>query len=66
MTLILIELALILAAIYSGGMYVFVYAKALRKGGEMLWEEYVHVERNTFHLGLCFILAVGFLGLLVK
>jgi hypothetical protein len=57
----IIEIALALAAAYSGGTYLHVYWLALR--GEV---EHQQAELNTFHLGLCFILALGFLGLLLK
>jgi hypothetical protein len=59
MTLIIIALAL--AAIYSAGMYLHVYAQALRGRVDLMI-----AELNTFHLGLCFILATGFLGLILK
>jgi len=59
--LILIQIALALAALYSGGMYLWVYVDALKR--QMTREEFEFVELNTFHLGLSFILAAGFLAL---
>jgi hypothetical protein len=58
MTLIIIALAL--SAIYSGGTYIYVYVMALRGLVEAR-----DAELNTFHLGLCFILSVGFLGIIL-
>lgn len=54
----LIKIALALAAFYSGGMYIALFLVSVLKR--------VDYERETFHLGLCFILAMGFLGLIVK
>jgi len=58
--LLIIKIALALAAIYSGGAYAYVYAMALQDRVDR-----DDAELNTFHLGLCFILAVGFLGLIM-
>lgn len=59
--MVIIIIALALSAIYSGATYLYVYFLALR--GQV---DPVDAELNTFHLGLCFILAVGFLGLILK
>jgi hypothetical protein len=59
MTAIVILLAL--SALYCGATYIAVYAAALR--GRV---DHASAELNTFHLGLCFILSIGFLGLLLK
>lgn len=52
----IIEILLRLAAVYCGGMWLFLAYHAMRTGED--------VETQTFHLGLCFILAVGFLGMI--
>lgn len=54
-------IALAVAAIYSGGAYLYVTIRTLRNAETMSSGEIVFAETNTFHLGLCFILAVGFL-----
>lgn len=53
----LIEITLMLAAGYSAVAYAYLFARSVAKGED--W------ENETFHLGLCFILAVGFLGLIL-
>jgi hypothetical protein len=57
----LVRLGLEIAAIYSGVFYVIVFASAL-----MGRYDRNEAELHTFHLGLCFILALGFLGLLLQ
>lgn len=52
----LVEAILAIAAIYCAGMYALLAYRTLKLGEN--W------ERETFHLGLCFILAVGFLGII--
>lgn len=54
----ILEIALGVSAIYSAAAYAWLVAQSIAHR--------VDYERETFHLGLCFILAVGFLGLLVK
>jgi hypothetical protein len=54
----LIEIALGVAAIYSGAMWLILCAASLKTGTDY--------ERETFHLGLCFILAAGILGLILR
>lgn len=52
----IIEILLVLVALYCGGSWLF-----------LAWHSFRHrtdVETVTFHLGLCFILAIGFLGLI--
>lgn len=46
---------LTVVAIYCAAMYLFLAFRAFRYREDR--------ELETFHLGLCFILAVGFLGL---
>jgi hypothetical protein len=55
---ILILYGLALAATYCGAMWLVLAVVSFRTGRD--------VERETFHLGLCFILAVGFLGLILR
>lgn len=51
-----IQIALALVAIYCGTMWLVLAVVSFRTGRD--------VETETFHLGLCFILAIGFLGLI--
>lgn len=60
MTLIIILLAV--AAAYCGGMWLYCLMQFLR-GRIQASEE---IEQHTFHLGLCLILASGFLGLILS
>jgi len=61
--MILITIALALVALYCGGMWAWHFVRWAQYGfGPVAYE----TEANTFHLGLCFILALGFLGLLLK
>lgn len=56
--LTLIEIALGLAALYAGSAWALLAYRTFAKRED--W------ENETFHLGLCFVIAVGFLGLLVR
>lgn len=61
----LIEIALAVAALYCGGMWLFqafVFYRS-RKAFALDPNASARMENHTFHLGLCFILALGFLGL---
>jgi len=58
----LIEWALILSALYTGGMWLVLAVRAF--AGRIVVDS--ELEQHTFHLGLCFILSVGLLGLLWK
>lgn len=61
----LIEVLLALAALYCGAAWAYIVGSALmlqRRGAEY---DQVQVENDTFHLGLCFILSIGFLGLML-
>jgi hypothetical protein len=58
MKMLLLEIACAVAALYSGGMWLYLARHSLKRGAD--------VEVQTFHLGLCLILALGFLGLMVK
>jgi hypothetical protein len=53
----IIKVLLAVSALYCAGMWVFlaIYAARMR----------TNLETETFHLGLCFILSIGFLGLLL-
>lgn len=61
-----IEILLALAACYCGGMYLFLAVTSFRyRAGYKVRPELAdQIERYTFHLGLCFILALGFLGVI--
>jgi hypothetical protein len=52
----IISILLVLVAIYCGGSWLFLAFRSFRHNEN--WEP------ETFHLGLCFILAIGFLGLM--
>lgn len=60
----LIAIALGLAALYCAGMWLLYGYHGLR--GRLALTDGDQIERHTFHLGLCFILAAGFLGLLLR
>lgn len=60
MTLIIILLAV--AAIYSAGLWLYLVFQSVR--GRIAPDS--TLELHTFHLGLCAILAAGFLGLILK
>lgn len=53
----LIIASLFLSALYCGGMWLVLAVQSWRTG--------VDFERETFHLGLCFILSIGFAGLIL-
>ncbi|AIT81229.1 hypothetical protein [Novosphingobium pentaromativorans] len=55
---------LILAAVYCGGMWAWIAYIAVKDRARFMADELIEFERQTFHLGLCFILAIGFLGLI--
>lgn len=57
-----IKIMLGLTALYCGGMWGLCFARFI--GGKYRLDDHEAVERHTFHLGLCFILAIGFLGLI--
>ena len=57
----LILLALEVAAIYCGVAYLYTCFLGMTRRIEP-----ATAELYTFHLGLCFILSVGFLGLLLR
>lgn len=58
----LLVIALVVSAIYSGGSWLYRGFQAYT--GRIIVDE--ELEAHTFHLGLCFILSIGFLGLLLK
>ena len=65
MTIIVALLAV--AAAYSGGMWLFTAVQSFRarEAYETRPDLADRIELYTFHLGLCFILALGFIGLIV-
>lgn len=62
--MLIIKLPLALAAIYCGGMWLWLVGVSLKHRSADAPEYHETIERYTFHLGLCFILATGFLGLM--
>lgn len=52
----IIKIALVVVALYCAGMWLFLAAYSIKTKQSL--------ETETFHLGLCLILALGFLGLL--
>lgn len=62
--MLVIKTLLALTAIYCGGTWLWLSTGALRDRLGLTFERQDAIERYTFHLGLCFILAVGFLGLI--
>lgn len=60
--MLLILTLLTLVALYCGGMWLWRSYNALTEADPavLTW-----IEKHTFHLGLCFILAIGFLGLIL-
>ena len=63
LTLIIIALLLIVS-LYCGGMWLWMAWIMLDDRGRLSRADLIEFERQTFHLGLCFILAIGFLGLI--
>lgn len=64
--MLLIKILLAIAATYSGGMYAVQFVGIIRHYKAFQPGAAEAMERHTFHLGLCFILAVGFLGLILN
>lgn len=62
--MLIIKIPLALAAIYCGGMWLWLVAISFKHRASAPTEYGDTIERYTFHLGLCFILAAGFLGLM--
>lgn len=54
--MVTIKILLLLSAIYSAVMYAILAVESIRYKTDR--------ETETFHLGLCFILCLGFLGLM--
>ena len=61
-----ISAPLILSAAYCGGAWLWLSFKGFQNATRYSYAEHVEIERQTFHLGLCFILALGLLGLIWK
>ena len=61
----IIKASLALTAVYCGGMWLFLAYRGwqLRDTRTQVADG---IELVTFHLGLCFILAAGFLGLILE
>lgn len=65
--MILIQILLALSALYCGGMWLFLAIRAWPRREVFRYDTAARQElqSHTFHLGLCFILAAGFLGLIL-
>jgi hypothetical protein len=59
--LTLITVLLGMSALYSGGMWLWLAALMVVRRSQYDMTTLIELERQTFHLGLCFILATGFL-----
>lgn len=55
-TIEIARIGLILAALWCGAMWLYLAFHTYRYGR--------NAETETFHLGLCLVLALGFLGLI--
>jgi hypothetical protein len=65
--MIALGVLLALVALYCGGAWLFVAWSFWRVRKKVVSADIRRdVQTNTFHLGLCFILALGFLGLLLR
>lgn len=64
--LTLIEILLGLSALYTGGMWLWIAITTwpLRHALKELPENRKEIADFTFRLGLCFVLSIGFLGLI--
>ena len=60
MTVILFLLAAVSA--YSGGMWLWAAYSFYRDYPDLERDVVEMMEHHTFHLGLCFTLAIGFIG----
>ncbi|AOR77214.1 hypothetical protein [Novosphingobium resinovorum] len=57
--------ALLLAALYSGGMWLWIVVVMIQDRARLSRADLIEFERQAFHLGICFILALGFAGLIM-
>lgn len=66
--MLLIIAALALTALYTGGTWLVSLVTFLRNREAFAADDHANwqLETHTFHLGLCFVLAIGFLGLILK
>lgn len=64
MLMFVIQTALVLSALYCGGAWVWLCYLGIRNHSTLTDTQHSELESGTFHLGLCFILSTGFLGLL--
>lgn len=65
--MLFIKIALIVSAAYAGGTWLAQLVGFLRNldAYRASPDAAGRLEAHTFHLGLCFILAIGFLGLIL-
>lgn len=68
--LTLISIVLAVAALYSGVTWLAIFVKIMRPGASAAIKAdpdlRAEIQASTFHLGLCCIIAAGFLGLILK
>lgn len=62
----IIATVLTIIALYCGGAWLWLSHLAFKHRGTYVDADLVEIERQTFHLGLCLILSIGFLGLIWK
>lgn len=66
--MIIPQIILVLAMAYCAAAWIGMAVHAYRNRAALIADESLRreVQAHTFHLGLCCIVAAGFLGLLVK
>ena len=66
--LTVIQIGLALAATYCTVMWLYMLVASFRGRQAIRYDESLRreVQLHTFHLGLCGVVAAGFLGLLVR
>lgn len=62
--LVIIQILLAISAAYFGGMWLWMAGLSVFRRAQYDFPTLIEIERQTFHLGLCFILSAGFLGLI--
>ena len=62
--MLLIKILLAIAALYSGGMYLWCWVQWIIYRHRYSVEAYSEMNRFSFQLALCFILSIGFLGMM--
>jgi hypothetical protein len=62
----IVQAILALSALYCGGVWGWLCFLGIKHRRVLTPDQQTEMERQTFHLGLCLILALGFLGLIWK